>query len=55
LLRGTSVVVRSGFSSDSVVTEGTAAGLGREGELLVRGQDGVIRAVRAGEVTLSGP
>ncbi|MCJ7797150.1 MAG: biotin--[acetyl-CoA-carboxylase] ligase, partial [Thermoleophilia bacterium] len=55
LLRGTSVVVRSGFSSDSVVTEGTAEGLGREGELLVRGQDGVIRAVRAGEVTLSGP
>jgi len=55
LLRGTSVVVRSGFSIDSVVTEGTAEGLGREGELLVRGQDGVIRAVRAGEVTLSGP
>lgn len=54
LLRGTSVVVRSGFSSDVVVTEGTAEGLGPEGELLVRGQDGVIQAVRAGEVTLSG-
>lgn len=55
LLRGTAVVVRSGFSSDIVVTEGTAEGLGREGELLVRGLDGVTRAVRAGEVTLSGP
>ena len=54
LLRGTSVVVRSGFSSDRVVTEGTAVGLGRDGELLVRGQDGVIRVVRAGEVTLCG-
>lgn len=55
LLRGTSVVVRSGFSSDIVVTEGTAEGLGPEGELLVRGPDGMIRPVRAGEVTLSGP
>ena len=53
LLRGTSVVVRSGFSDDGVVTEGLADGLGPEGELLVRGEDGLIRAVRAGEVTLS--
>jgi BirA family biotin operon repressor/biotin-[acetyl-CoA-carboxylase] ligase len=53
LLRGTSVVVRSGFSDDGVVTEGLADGLGPEGELLVRGKDWVIRAVTAGEVTLS--
>jgi BirA family biotin operon repressor/biotin-[acetyl-CoA-carboxylase] ligase len=55
LLRGTSVVVRSGFSDDGVVTEGLADGLGPEGELLVRGRDEVVRAVRAGEVTLSDP
>jgi biotin-(acetyl-CoA carboxylase) ligase len=53
VLRGTSVVVRSGFTDDGVVTEGRADGLGPEGELLVRGEDGTIRAVRAGEVTLS--
>ena len=54
VLRGTSVVVRSGFSTDIVVTEGTAEGLGPEGELLVRGHDGTVQPVRAGEVTLSG-
>jgi len=54
LLRGGPVVVRSGFSTESVVVEGTAEGLGGEGELMVRGRDGLIQAVRAGEVTLSG-
>jgi birA, biotin-[acetyl-CoA-carboxylase] ligase region len=52
VLRGTQVAVRSGFSDEDLLIEGTAAGLGPEGELLVRGADGATRAVRGGDVTL---
>lgn len=51
-LRGTQVAVRSGFGDEDPLVEGTAAGLGPEGELLVRSADGATRSVRGGDVTL---
>ncbi len=53
-LAGSSVVVRSGLERDVVVAEGTAEGLGPDGELRVRSSDGALRLVTAGEVTLGG-
>lgn len=54
-LKGTRVTVRSGPSPGKVVAEGTAAGLGPDGELLVRQANGELREVMAGEVTLTRP
>jgi BirA family biotin operon repressor/biotin-[acetyl-CoA-carboxylase] ligase len=53
-LRGSQVVVRSCPAPQLVVAAGTAEGLGPSGELLIRGADGRVQAIIAGEVTLAG-
>ena len=52
-LVGSSVIVRSGLRGGDVVASGVAAGIGPEGQLLVREQSGEQKAVFAGEVTLA--
>jgi BirA family biotin operon repressor/biotin-[acetyl-CoA-carboxylase] ligase len=40
---------------DGVITEGTAVGIGRSGALMVRGDDGRLTELLAGEVVIRGP
>lgn len=52
-LRGTAVSVCSGVTGEAVAT-GIAIGIGDLGQLLLREDDGTLRAVSAGEVTVAG-
>ncbi len=52
-LAGSRVLVCSGLREEEVVASGVAAGIGSGGELLVRETSGAVRAVIAGEVTVT--
>jgi len=53
-LFGRAVVVRAGIRGEEVLASGTGAGIGPDGELLVRASDGSVTPISAGEVTLGG-
>ncbi len=53
VLRGRRVEVRAGMDRLEQVATGEAAGIGAEGQLLLRGHDGVVREIFAGDVSIT--